>query len=72
MEANYMIVGQSAGVAAALAMKARRQLHQVDVFSLQQILRSAKQVLSVNDIQPQHSGTEIGAIDRSLQAFGMY
>jgi hypothetical protein len=55
MEANYMIAGQSAGVAAALAIKDRRQLHQVDLISLQQVLRSAGQVLSVSDIQP-HSG----------------
>jgi len=53
MEANYMIVGQSAGVAAALAIKTRRQLHQLDLVSLQQVLRSARQVLSVSDIQPQ-------------------
>jgi hypothetical protein len=50
-----MIAGQSAGVAAALAIKDRRQLHQVDLISLQQVLRSAGQVLSVSDIQP-HSG----------------
>lgn len=52
MEANYMIAGQSAGVAAALTVKSRRQLHQVDLVSLQQVLRSARQVLSVADIQP--------------------
>jgi hypothetical protein len=52
MEPNYMIVGQSAGVAAALAVKSHRKLHQVDLVSLQQMLRSGKQVLSLSDTLP--------------------
>ncbi len=51
MEANYMIAGQSAGVAAALAIKTHRQVHRVDIALLQRILREEKQILSSDDIQ---------------------
>ncbi len=46
MEANYMIAGQSAGAAAALAIKSGRQVHQVDMVALQRLLRGEKQILS--------------------------
>lgn len=49
MEANYMIAGQSAGVAAALAVKSKRLVHQVDIVSLQRELRLKKQILSSAD-----------------------
>jgi hypothetical protein len=49
MEANYMIAGQSAGLAAALAIKTNRQIHQVDLVSLQQLLHREKQILSSAD-----------------------
>jgi hypothetical protein len=51
MEANYMIAGQSAGTAAALAIASRRMLHQVDLSILQQTLRHDKQILSLSDTQ---------------------
>ncbi len=54
MEANYMIAGESAGVAAALALKTKRQIHAVDIIALQQLLRRRKQILSVADIAAQN------------------
>jgi hypothetical protein len=51
MEPNYMIAGESAGVAAALAVKAHREVHLVDVALLQQELRKRGQILSVADVQ---------------------
>jgi hypothetical protein len=50
MEPNYMIAGESAGAAAALAIKTNRSVHQVDLVALQQLLRSRKQILSLNDV----------------------
>lgn len=50
MEANYMIAGQSAGLAAALAIKTNRRVHEVDLVSLQQLLRRERQILSPADI----------------------
>jgi hypothetical protein len=47
MEPQYMIVGHAAGVAAALAVKAKTPPHSVDIRSLQQELRSQKQILSL-------------------------
>jgi len=48
-----MIAGQSAGIAAALAIKSNRQVHQVDIVSLQQHLREQKQILSSADVVAQ-------------------
>ncbi len=50
MEANYMIAGQSAGAAAAMAIKGKRPLHQLDLVLLQQLLRQKQQILSLADI----------------------
>jgi hypothetical protein len=50
MEANYMIAGESAGVAAALAVKNKRPVHQVDLALLQKTLRAKGQILSVKDV----------------------
>ncbi len=49
MEPNYMITGESAGVAAALAVKQGRPIHQLDLFALQKLLRARGQVLSASD-----------------------
>lgn len=49
MEANYMIAGQSAGVAAALAIRGHRTVHLVDLAALQDALRRDKQILSSGD-----------------------
>jgi hypothetical protein len=46
MEPNYMIAGESAGVAAALAIKTGRTLHQLDIVALQGELRKRNQILS--------------------------
>ncbi len=50
MEANYMIAGESAGVAAALAVKSKRQVHQLDIVLLQNSLRRDRQILSLDDV----------------------
>ena len=41
-----MIYGESAGVAAALALKTNRPVHQIDITALQRELRERKQILS--------------------------
>lgn len=41
-----MIVGESAGAAAALSIKSDRPVHQIDIASLQKELRDRKQILS--------------------------
>ena len=46
MEPQYMIAGQSAGVAAALAVREAVPVHKVDLSKLQQRLSGQKQVLS--------------------------
>jgi hypothetical protein len=57
MEPNYMIAGESAGAAAALAIKTNRSVHQVDLVALQRLLRKRNQILSVNDVpaMPTHT-----------------
>jgi hypothetical protein len=45
MEPQYMIAGHAAGVAAALAVKAKSAAREVDVATLQQELRRTKQIL---------------------------
>lgn len=47
MEANYMIAGESAGVAAALAIEERRAIHKVDLQALQDELQRRGQVLQL-------------------------
>jgi len=49
MEPNYMIAGQSAGAAAALAIQSKRSVHKVDLAELQRILRLRKQILETNE-----------------------
>lgn len=46
MEPQYMIVGQSAGIAAALAVKSKRAVQQIDIFELQAKLIQEGQILS--------------------------
>ena len=50
MEANYMIAGESAGVAAALAFRSGHSLHQVDLQDLQKELLHRGQILSFSQI----------------------
>ncbi len=50
MEANYMIAGQSAGAAAALAIKSKRPVHQIDITELEAQLRASGQILSLSDV----------------------
>jgi type IV secretory pathway ATPase VirB11/archaellum biosynthesis ATPase len=49
MEPNYMIAGESAGVAAALAIKSGRTVHHVNIVALQSEFRKRKQIISVED-----------------------
>ena len=49
MEPQYMIMGESAGVAAAMAVKTGRPLHLLDIYELQQRLKAGKQVLTLKD-----------------------
>lgn len=42
-----MIVGQSAGFAAAMAVKSKRPVQQIDIFELQNKLRKSGQILSI-------------------------
>ena len=52
MEPNYMIAGQSAGTAAALAIQSARPIHEIDLVALQQTLRRQGQILSLSDVRP--------------------
>ncbi|WP_304064421.1 FAD-dependent oxidoreductase [Pedobacter glucosidilyticus] len=49
MEPQYMIMGQAAGLAAALAIKTNRAVQQIDIFSLQQKLKAENQILSLKN-----------------------
>jgi len=47
MEPQFMIVGQSAGIAAAMAVKSQRPVQQIDIFELQNKLLKSSQILSM-------------------------
>ena len=47
MEPTYMVAGESAGVAAALAARSHTDLHHLEITELQKELRSRGQILSV-------------------------
>ncbi|MBR0717256.1 FAD-dependent oxidoreductase [Bradyrhizobium liaoningense] len=49
MEPQFMIIGQAAGVAAALAVRDRRPVQDIDVAKLQHELRKTRAVLSLGD-----------------------
>lgn len=49
MEPQYMIMGQVSGVAAAMAIKSGRPVQQIDVYELQEKLKSRNQVLSLEE-----------------------
>jgi hypothetical protein len=51
MEPQYMIAGESAGVAAAVAARDRRAVHDVPIDALQARLRSRGQILTIEDAQ---------------------
>lgn len=51
MEANYMIAGESAGAAAALAIKSKRPVHKIDIEELQSALRGNGQILTESDVR---------------------
>lgn len=51
MEPQYMILGQSAGVAAALAVATDREVHRIDLVELQSELRKQKQILHLSEAE---------------------
>ncbi len=52
MEPQFMIAGQSAGVAAAIAARSDVPVHHIDIRMLQQRLRQARQILTLADALP--------------------
>jgi hypothetical protein len=73
MEPQYMIMGESAGVAAAMAVKTGRPLHLLDIYELQQHLKAGKQVLSLkeNPYGIWNSEDEI-IIDNNMKGFTFF
>jgi hypothetical protein len=49
MEPNYMVAGESAGIAAALAVRQGRPIHQLDLAALQKELRRRGQIVTPSD-----------------------
>jgi hypothetical protein len=49
MEPQYMLMGQSAGVAASIAIKTDRPVQLIDVFELRRKLKEQNQILSLKD-----------------------
>ena len=49
MEPQYMVMGQSAGVAASMSINSDRPVQLIDVFELRRKLKAQKQVLSLKD-----------------------
>jgi hypothetical protein len=47
MEPQYMIMGESAGIAAAIASQNKRPVQKIDIYDLQERLKSYNQVLSL-------------------------
>ena len=58
MEPQYMMIGQAAGVAAALAIKANTPVQQVSVSTLQEILRKDGAILHLNQ-QAAHAASKV-------------
>lgn len=64
MEPQYMISGESAGVAAAMAINAGVPVHHVDLAVLQKKLKQRKQIIEPADAQPVQGG-EVARITTS-------
>ncbi len=58
MEPQYMMIGQAAGVAAALAIKGKVPVQQVPVDQLQLILRQEKSILHLDQQEP-HAASRV-------------
>ena len=50
MEPQFMIIGHTAGVAAALAVEASSSVHDIDLGKLRALLLADKQILSLNQV----------------------
>lgn len=53
VEPTYMIAGESAGVAAALSVKNRSDLHRLDLGELQRVLQSRGQIIQIKQLPRQ-------------------
>jgi hypothetical protein len=70
MEPQYMIMGQSAGVAAAMAIKSDRYVQLIDIYSLREKLRKQNQVLSLkNNPYGVWNNEEVIIIDNTMRNF---
>jgi hypothetical protein len=49
MEPQYMIMGESAGIAAAMSVQADRAVQLIDIYTLQEKLRTRNQILSLKE-----------------------
>jgi hypothetical protein len=70
MEPQYMIMGQAAGVAAAMAAKGDRPVHKIDIRELQDKLMEGGQILSLKDnIYGAFGYTDEIIIDNNMKRF---
>jgi hypothetical protein len=73
MEPQYMIMGESAGVGAAMAVKSNRPVQKIDVYSLQEKLLSYNHILSLkgNPYGKWNTENEI-VIDNQMKGFASF
>jgi hypothetical protein len=70
MEPQYMIMGESAGVAAAMAAQNNRPVQKLDIYALQGKLNSRGQVLTLKDNPYGKWGNEnVFVIDNNMKGF---
>jgi hypothetical protein len=70
MEPQYMIMGESAGVAAAMAAQNKRPVQKPDIYALQEKLKTRGQVLSLKDNPYGKWGNENEiVIDNNMKGF---
>ncbi len=70
MEPQYMIMGESAGVAAAIAAQNNRPVQKLDIYALQEKLKTRGQVLSLKDNPYGKWGNENEiVIDNNMKGF---
>lgn len=73
MEPQYMILGQSAGIAATMAVASKRPVQQIDIFELQKKLLTQRQVLSLkNNPYGLWNNTNEIIIDNNMKGFTFF